>query len=184
MQVNDSYGDVLDITYFYTALMEIRKWVDCNQYSGRLISIPNGFILNNTVMNYTKDFSFIWDELTIILTPGSDWAKAKVIALTTINEIIKDYIQNSKRELAQIEGKYMLTSYDVDMKAFMKIEGDRIEMNLRYVVDPRKRRHVNDMIVRNLLDSFEDEEDISIGSVSSVEITKMAGIDTSSSSNN
>ncbi|MDG6242911.1 MAG: mechanosensitive ion channel [Methanolobus sp.] len=180
MQLNDCYGDVLDITYFHTTLMEIRGWVDGDQYSGRVLNVPNSFILSSTIMNYTKDFSFIWDEVTIILAPGSDWTKAKIIALATINEIITDYIENSKIELAKMEGKYMLTSYDVDTKAFMQIEGDRIEMHLRYVVDPRKRRHVNDMIVRNLLDTFEHEEDISIGSVSSVEITKMPGIDTGS----
>jgi small-conductance mechanosensitive channel len=177
MQLNDCYGDVLDITYFHTTLMEIRQWVDGDQYSGRVLNVPNSFILNSTIMNYTKDFSFIWDEVTIMLAPESDWTKAKKIALSTINEIIKDYIEHSKKELARMEQKYMLTSYDVDTKAFMQIEGDRIEMHLRYVVDPKKRRHVNDMIVRSLLETFDHEEDISIGSVSSVEIIKMPGID-------
>ncbi|WP_342306152.1 hypothetical protein [Methanolobus sp. ZRKC5] len=39
------------------------------------------YILNTTVKNYTHDFSFIWDEVTIILALGSNWEKAKKIAL-------------------------------------------------------------------------------------------------------
>jgi Small-conductance mechanosensitive channel len=181
IQVEDCYGDVLDIAYFHTTLMEIREWVDGDQYSGRILNVPNSFVLNNTVKNYTRDFSFIWDEVTIMLTPESNWEKAKITALETTDELIKDYVEHSKKELANMEQKYLLTTYDVDTKVFMQIEGDRIEMHLRYVVDPKKRRLVNDMIVRNLLEAFAGESDIFIGSISSIEVTKMPEIDTISS---
>lgn len=177
IQVGDCYGDVIDVTYFHTTLMENREWVRGDLYSGRIIHIPNSFILNRTIKNYTKDFSFIWDEVTIILAPTSDWKKAKAIALETVNEVIEDYVEHSKRELSKMEKKYMLTSYDVDTRVFMNIEGDRIEMGLRYVVDPKRRRHVNDQIVQNLLERFVDEPDIIIGSISSIEITKIPPTD-------
>jgi small-conductance mechanosensitive channel len=182
IQVENCYGDVLDIAYFHTTLMEIREWVDGDQYSGRVLNIPNSFVLNNTIKNYTRDFSFIWDEVTIMLTPESNWEKAKITALETTNELIKDYVEHSKRELVNMEQKYLLTSYDVDTKVFMQIEGDRIEMHLRYVVDPKKRRYVNDMIVRNLLEGFAGESDIFIGSISGIEVTKMPEIEITPSS--
>ncbi|WP_094226761.1 mechanosensitive ion channel family protein [Methanolobus psychrotolerans] len=177
IQMGECYGDVLDIAYFHTTLMEIREWIDGDQYSGRILNVPNSFILNNTVKNYTKDFSFIWDEVTIILAPGSNWKKAKKIALDITNELIKDYVEHSKKELASMEQKYLLTSYDVETRVFMQIEGDRIEMHLRYVVDPKKRRHFNDMIVLSLLEVFVNDQDIIIGSISSVEVTKMPEVD-------
>jgi small-conductance mechanosensitive channel len=183
IQVKDCYGDVLDITYFHTTLMEIREWINGDQYSGRILNIPNSFILNTTVKNYTREFSFIWDEVTIILSFGSNWEKAKKIALDTTNELIKDYIEYSKKELSNMEEKYMLTSYDVDTRAFMQIEGDRIEMHLRYVVDPKRRRYVNDMIVHSLLEAFTNEPDIFIGSISSVEVTKIPDIGVKSPEN-
>ncbi|MEZ5334720.1 MAG: hypothetical protein R2741_05520 [Methanolobus sp.] len=93
--------------------------------------------------------------------------------METINELIQNYVEHSKKELANMEKRYMLTSYDVDTKVYMQIEGDRIEMHLRYVVDPKNRRHVNDRIVQKLLEAFADEPDIFIGSISSIEITKM-----------
>ncbi len=177
IQVNDCYGDVLDITYFHTTFMEIREWVNGDQYSGRILNVPNSFILNTTVKNYTRDFSFIWDEVTIILGLGSNWEKAKKIALDTTSELIKDYVEHSKKELSNMEGKYLLTSYDVDTRVFMQIEGDRIEMHLRYVVDPKKRRHVSNMITHSLLASFTNEQDIFIGSISSIEIAKMPEVE-------
>nr|WP_321496592.1 mechanosensitive ion channel domain-containing protein [uncultured Methanolobus sp.] len=173
IQVDDCYGDVLDIAYFHTTLMEIREWVDGDQYTGRILTMPNSFVLGSTVKNYTRDFSFIWDEVTIILSPGSDWRKARDIALQTANELIRDYVDHSKKELESMERKYMLTSYDVDTRIFMLTESDRVEMHLRYVVDPKRRRHVNDLITQGLLDAFASEPDIVIGSISSIEILKM-----------
>nr|WP_245249942.1 mechanosensitive ion channel domain-containing protein [Methanolobus bombayensis] len=173
IQVGDCYGDILDINYFHTTLMEIREWVDGDQYTGRILTMPNSFVLDSTVKNYTRDFSFIWDEVTIILSTGSDWRKARDIALRTTNELIKNYVEHSKKELASMERKYMLTTYDVDTKIFVLIESDRIEMHLRYVVDPKQRRYVNDLLTQGLLDAFNEETDIVIGSISSIEIIKM-----------
>ncbi|ETA67639.1 small-conductance mechanosensitive channel [Methanolobus tindarius DSM 2278] len=173
IQVGDCYGDVLDINYFHTTLMEIREWVDGDQYTGRILTMPNSFVLDSTVKNYTRDFSFIWDEVTIILSPESDWKKSRDIALQTTNSLIEDYVEHSKKELASMERKYMFTSYDVDTKIFLFVESDRIEMHLRYVVDTKQRRYVNDLLTQGLLDAFATEPDIIIGSISSIEITKM-----------
>lgn len=179
VQIGNCYGDVIDVTYFHTTLMEIKEWIGGDQYSGRIVTIPNNFILSGTVKNYTKDFSFIWDEVTIILTPGSNWNKAREIALTTINDLIHDYIDSSRKELEGMERKYMLTSYDADTRVYMQIKEDRIKMHLRYVADPRKRRYVNDEIVQNLLEAFSREPDILIGTIAGVDTTKITDIITS-----
>ena len=60
IQIGDSTGDVLDIGSFSTAIMEIREWIDADQYTGRILHIPNSFALNQTIKNYTRDYSFIW----------------------------------------------------------------------------------------------------------------------------
>lgn len=72
-----------------------------------------------------------------------------------------------------MERKYMLTSYDVDTRIFVLIESDRMEMHLRYVVDPKRRRDVKDLITQGLLEGFASEPEIIIGSISSIEIIKM-----------
>jgi len=131
IQVENDTGDVLDIRLFYSTLMEIREWVDGDQYSGRIVQIPNGFILNKPVKNYTKDFSFIWDEIHFMLTYDSDWKKAKEIVLRITHEITDNWI----------------------------------DMRLRYVVDPRKRRLVRHLLNEKILEAFDQEKDIKIASV-------------------
>lgn len=75
IQVEDNVGDVLDIGSINTTIMEIREWVDADQYTGRILHIPNSFALNKTIKNYTRDYSFIWDEARFLLIYGSNWKK-------------------------------------------------------------------------------------------------------------
>ncbi|MAV64784.1 MAG: mechanosensitive ion channel family protein, partial [Pelagibacteraceae bacterium TMED124] len=42
IELGNNAGDVVDITISNFTIMEIGNWVDTNQYTGRLIHIPNG----------------------------------------------------------------------------------------------------------------------------------------------
>ncbi|WP_394697884.1 mechanosensitive ion channel family protein [uncultured Methanomethylovorans sp.] len=171
IQVGECFGDVLDITYFHTILMEIREWVDGDQYTGRIMNMPNSFVLTSTVKNYTRDFSFIWDEMQIILAPGSNWEKAQKIIFEIADKLVSTAVMNAKEELINLEQKYLLTSYDVETQVYTKIESDRIDICVRYVVNPRQRRKLRHTIVQELLQAFDVEEDIVLGSINSVEVS-------------
>jgi small-conductance mechanosensitive channel len=87
---------VLDIGNFSTKLMEIKEWGNSDQYTGRIIQLPNSFVLNQPIKNYTRDFSFIWDEIRIMLIYGSDWKKAQEIILKVADPIVKEFEPGAK----------------------------------------------------------------------------------------
>ncbi len=165
IQVEKETGDVLDINFFYTTLMEIQEWVDGDQYTGRLIQIPNGFILNKTVKNYTKDFSFIWDEIYLMLTYDSNWKKGMEIATKIVHETVVPFEATAKNELVKMGGKYFIDQSDVEEKAYLKITDNWIDLRLRYVVDPRKRRFIKHTMHQRILEAFENEKDVKLASV-------------------
>ncbi len=164
IQVEKEAGDVLDINIFYTTLMEIQEWVDGDQYTGRFIQIPNGFILNKTVKNYTKDFSFIWDEIYLMLTYDSNWKKAMEIATKIVHETANPFEASAKDELVKLGGKYFIEASDVEEKAYLRMTDNWIDLRFRYVVDPRKRRFIKNMLHQRILEAFDQEEDIKIAS--------------------
>ena len=75
VQIGDHSGDVIDQRIFQFTLLEIGNWVDGDQSTGRIIHIPNGKIFTQDQANYTKAFSYIWDELSVLLTFESNWKK-------------------------------------------------------------------------------------------------------------
>jgi small-conductance mechanosensitive channel len=170
IEVQDTVGDVLDIGSLSTTVMEIREWVDADQYTGRILTIPNSFVLNQTIKNYTKDYSFIWDEIRILLIYGSNWKKAIGIALETAGPIVDEFEDLARRELLLMGEKYFITTYEVRTNLFMKMEENWIEMRLRYVVEPRKRRIISHLLISSILEAFEKEEDIMVGTAVGIDL--------------
>jgi small-conductance mechanosensitive channel len=84
IEIAGESGDVIDIGVMSTTLLEIGGWVHGDQPTGRVTIIPNGRVLTQQVHNYTKDHSFIWEELTISLTYDSDWQQVWDILLTIV----------------------------------------------------------------------------------------------------
>src|SRR5207237_3024096 len=69
-------GDVVALGFLQTTIMEMGQpppvqnpdpamWVKARQYTGRMVTVSNAKVFDEPVFNYTRDFPYIWDELTI-----------------------------------------------------------------------------------------------------------------------
>ena len=79
VQLGGIMGDVIDISILRTTVMEIGAWVKADQYNGRIVRIANSFVFKEPVFNYSADFAFVWDEITIPVKYGSDHRLARQI---------------------------------------------------------------------------------------------------------
>src|SRR6056297_2100410 len=86
IQIDNIKGDVIDIRISQFLLIEIGNWVDAEQSTGRIMHIPNNWILNKHLANYTAGFEYIWNEISLIITFESNWEKAKSILENIINK--------------------------------------------------------------------------------------------------
>jgi hypothetical protein len=62
--------------------MECGQWVNSDLYNGRIVRIANSFVFKEPVFNYSADFPFLWDEVTVPVTtqPSSFRATGRSIA--------------------------------------------------------------------------------------------------------
>ena len=164
IEINGKYGDVIDIGIFYTTLMETREWVSGDQVTGRLTIIPNGFILTGTIQNYTRDFDFIWDEMTIPITYDSDWKEATQKILEIIKKETHDVINNAQKTMEKIEGKYYFTKRSLEPSIFLSLTDNWITFGIRYVTDVRSRRELHNRLGRLILEEIAQSEKIKIAS--------------------
>src|SRR5690606_9600926 len=75
--VGDVFGDVYRIDFLTTTVWEIGSldrptYVHAEQPTGRLITFPNSEVLSGSIVNLTRDFPFVWDELTLPIADRSD----------------------------------------------------------------------------------------------------------------
>jgi small-conductance mechanosensitive channel len=164
IEINKIFGDVIDIGLFYTSLIELRQWVDGDQSTGRITSIPNGQVLSFTLHNYTKDHSFIWDEIALPITYSSDWQKAMDLLQTIVLEETEEATKRAKREISHLEEKYYLSNRNIEPTIFLTPTDNWIMLHIRYVVMVRERRLVRNELSKRILRALQKEEDISIAS--------------------
>jgi len=164
ISIDDKFGDVMDIGVMSTTLMEIRGWVSGDQPSGRLLVIPNGYVINQALYNYTRDHSFIWDEIAIPLTYDSDWHLAKDLLLDIIKKETALMTLQADAEIERIGEKYYLPKKVVDPSAYITLTDNWIMLNLRYVTDARTRRILNSRLSEMILAAIENEDRITISS--------------------
>jgi len=164
IEINERFGDVIDISLFYTTLMETREWVSGDQVTGRLTTIPNGMLLNGPVQNYTKDFDFIWDEITVPITYDSDWKEGSKNILEIVTKETKSISDNAQRTMEKIEGKYYFAKRSLEPAIFLTLTDNWITFGIRYVTDVRQRRVLHDRLSRMILSEIESSDKIKIAS--------------------
>jgi small-conductance mechanosensitive channel len=164
IEISSKKGDVIDIGILYTTIMETNEWVSGDQPTGRISVIPNSYILNNILNNYTKGFSFLWDEITVPITYDSDWRAARSLILDIVRnetEIVKEL---ADEEITYLQRKYYTTRRSIEADLFIRITDNWIELTARYVVHARQRRTVKSRLSQQILEEIEASENIKVAS--------------------
>ncbi len=146
IEINGIKGDVIDIDSIYTTMMEIGEWVTSDNYSGRIVKLSNAFVFKGPVYNYSTDFPFVWDEFNLPIKYGSDVELAKSIIISTAQEHLAKFVQESKADWQAVVNKYYIENAVVEPTLAIKLTDNWFEFNLRYIVDYKKRRMTKNLL--------------------------------------
>ncbi len=158
--IGDLSGDVIDIGILRTTLAEIGGWVDADQSTGRLVSVPNSKMLSQEIYNYTQGYDFIWNEMTVMVTFESDWELAEKIMTEVGQEDFEQKKDQIQERLSKVRSRYLLRYNYISPKVYVKIADSGVVLALRYMVRARRRRTVEDVLARNILARFNREPSI------------------------
>jgi len=159
VQVGGIKGDVIDISVLRTTVMEIREWVKGDLYTGRIVKVANSFIFKEPVYNYSGDFPFLWDEITLPVKYGSDWRLAREMLRNLVDEVLAGYAEQVKDSWKEMLHRYRLEDADVKPMITLRATDNWIEFTVRYVVDYRKRRWMQDHLFTRILEEVDKSND-------------------------
>jgi small-conductance mechanosensitive channel len=146
IEINGIKGDVIDIDSIYTSMMEIGQWVSSDNYSGRIVKLSNAFVFKGPVYNYSQDFPFVWDEFNLPIRYGSDIELAKSIVISVAQENLSDFVKESMAEWKGVVDKYYIEDAQVDPTLAISLTDNWVQMNLRYIVNYKKRRFTKNLL--------------------------------------
>ncbi|MCB0397584.1 MAG: mechanosensitive ion channel [Flavobacteriales bacterium] len=158
IEIYNVKGDVIDIGITKTTLMEIGEWVKSDNYNGRIVQISNAFVFKGPVRNYTSDFPFLWDEITLPIRYGSDLKLTQQIIADAAQASLMDYAEFAKEHWKKMVKKYLIEDANVEPSISMKLTDNWIEFTLRFVVDSKKRRMTKNTLHKDILEAIEKTE--------------------------
>jgi small-conductance mechanosensitive channel len=149
-------GDVIDISILRTTLMECGAWVKADLYNGRIVRIANSFVFKEPVFNYSADFPFVWDEITVPVKYGSDHSLTREILQQVANEVVGEYMPQAQVQWQHMVHKYLIEDARIEPAVTLAANDNWLEFTLRYVVDYKQRRGKKDVIFSRILDEFDN----------------------------
>ncbi|MBN2134762.1 MAG: mechanosensitive ion channel [Acidobacteria bacterium] len=154
IQIGNLIGDVIDITIYYTILLEVGNWFKDEQSTGRIVYAPNDQVFNENVYNYTKGFKYVWHEIPIVVTFESDWQKAKEILTEILRSKELKVDEPAREEIRKLTDKHVIQYKNLTPIVWTKIIDFGVELNMRYLTDTRKMRSSENFIAQKVLLEF------------------------------
>jgi small-conductance mechanosensitive channel len=167
IEIEETMGDVMDIGIFTTTILEIHaQGVKGDQPTGRITTVPNGAVLSTKIFNFSRDHTFIWDEISIPITYGSDWRKADALFLDIVRAATEEIAARAERDIERIGERYYLPRKVVEPSTYLTLTDNWITFDIRYVTEIRNRRILKSDLSRKLLEAVEVADDIHIATES------------------
>ncbi len=164
IEINKMSGDVIDVGFFYTRMMEIGNWIKADQYSGRIIQFANAQIFGAAVFNYTRNFAYIWDEINLPITYVSNMKAAQEIMSNAGEDYTREFMNEAQESIKQMQRYFLVSSFELRPQVYLNFDSNYVTLTMRYLVDPKKRRSARNFLFTRILDRVQQRNDISFGS--------------------
>ena len=175
-------GDVIALSFMQTKIMEMGQpppvqsdepamWVKSRQFTGRIVTVTNDKIFDEPVYNYTDEFAYVWDEITIPIHYDADRVRAETILLDAAQAHARTCKSLGDDEVLRLRQRFGIEIGDVDPRVYWHFGQDWLELSVRFLSPDHGTRDIKDRMTRQILAAFE-ADGIAIASTS-YEITAL-----------
>jgi len=159
-------GDVVALGFMQTTIMEMGQppsvqnadpamWVRSREYTGRLVAVSNAKIFDEPVYNYTRDFPYIWEEMSLPIPYRADRERAERIVMETALRHTITTNKLGQEALAEMQRRYFLKPTEIGPRVYVRLTDNWLELTVRFIVHDRGIREVKDAMSRDILQAFE-----------------------------
>jgi len=155
-------GDVVRLGFIQTTIMEMGQspgeqkddpsvWVKSRQFTGRIVTVTNDKIFDHPVFNYTSEFPYLWEEITLPISYRDDYTKAEKILLDAANRHAVKPDDINKESLDNMKQHFFVTRSSLEPHVFVRLTDNWTELSLRYISHDHGSREIKDKMSRDIL---------------------------------
>lgn len=160
IQIGEHRGDVIDIGVFQITLLEIGNWVESDQSTGRMLHMPNSKIFVDPLLNYTRGFGYIWNEIRIIVTFESNWQEGKRILAKVVKTHSEQFSQEAEKSIKEASKQFMIFYSQLTPTVYTSVADNGVVLTMRYLCNPKMRRGSEENMWEAILEEFGKRKDI------------------------
>lgn len=173
VQLGGITGDVIDVGVLRTTILETGGWVDGDLYNGRIVRVANSFVFKEPVFNYSGEFPFLWDELTVPIRHSSDHKVARELIVNACTLTVSELSTEAKSDWDKLRSRYRLEDASLSPMVSMTFNENWIIYTVRYVVEYKFRRLTKDRVFERILDEIKASDGKVEIAVASIEVTNV-----------
>ncbi len=160
IMINSMKGDVFNIKVMYTYLREVNN---DDEITGRVVTIPNEFVLSYGTTNFTRGSPYVWEEVSYSITYESNWKKAIKIIEESADELLGEEMKKLAQEWSKVQRRFEVGTSVFDKPILrLSLADSWINIKVRYLIDVRKKKGVNTKLNSIVLGKFEKTKDIKL----------------------
>lgn len=147
-------GDVVGSNAFYFSLLEIDDSAEGNLYTGRQVEVPNNQIMTQPLVNYSRNFRFLWDTVVVGIYYDADWARARTIALGVAERITEASRTEDRADFERFRERNFVLHGRLEPQVFLTLASTSINVTVRYLTPVWDRAWKRTEVVEGILTEF------------------------------
>jgi small-conductance mechanosensitive channel len=157
VQISGVTGNVVDIGLVRLHLMELASTGNDRQPTGRVVVFSNSIVFQPTASFFKQipGTNFVWHEVTLILSPDSDYHQAEERMLGAVNKVYATYSSSMEEQHRHMEQSFALAVDVPQPRSRLRLTQTGLEVVIRYPLELEKSAEIDDQISRELLIALE-----------------------------
>lgn len=154
IEIDETRGDVININMLNFEILEVSEKDHYNgQSTGIIVTIPNSMIFTKPLKNFNKIFKYIWNEMSIKIPLEENVSEAKrvIYKIVNNNEIVNKIPTKMQKQIDNLSPNYRIYYNKYEPIIYTKVDGEVIELTVRYLIHPKKVRYVESTIWEQIL---------------------------------
>jgi small-conductance mechanosensitive channel len=133
VQIAGVIGDIIDIGLVKLSLMELDSNGNDRQPTGRIVVFSNAVVFqpNGNFIKQIPGTNFVWNEVTLLLAPDTDYRQAESRLMSAIQEIFATYQANMQRQYQQMTNALNLEIQPPQPQSRLQITQAGVQISLR-----------------------------------------------------
>jgi small-conductance mechanosensitive channel len=157
VQISGVTGNVIDIGLVRLHLMELASTGNDRQPTGRVVVFSNSIVFQPSASFFKQipGTNFVWHEVTLILSPDSDYHQAEERMMGAVNKVYATYSSNMEEQHRRMEQSFALAVDVPQPRSRLRLTQTGLEVVIRYPLELEKSAEIDDEISRELLIALE-----------------------------